>query len=44
MHGFYTSFVQELFNITYLNVSNVLKQKLKFYQTILLFKSTKNYK
>lgn len=34
----------EIYNISYANNSPVLKQKIKFYQTILFFKSTKNYK
>lgn len=34
----------EIYNITYNNLSPILKQKIKFYQTILFFKSTKNYK
>lgn len=42
--GLYNIILQEIYNITCLNVSPILKQKIKFYQTILFFKSTKNYK
>lgn len=42
--GLITTIIYEIYNITYSNVSSILKQKIKFYQTILFFKSTKNYK
>lgn len=38
------SVINELYNIVFLEKSNTLKQKIKFYKTILLFKSSKNYK
>jgi len=42
--GLSNGVMYEIYNISYANNSPVLKQKIKFYQTILFFKSTKNYK
>lgn len=42
--GLSNGIMYEIYNISYAHSSPVLKQKIKFYQTILFFKSTKNYK
>ena len=36
-------FINELYNIVFLEKSNTLVQKIKYYKTILLFKTSKNY-
>ena len=38
------NFLNEIHNIVFLEKSNALRQKIKYYKTILLFKSTKRYK
>lgn len=35
--------INELYNIIFFEKSNALRQKNKYYKTILLFKTTKNY-
>ena len=37
------NFINDLYNIVYNDKSNALKQKVKFYKTILLFKTSKNF-
>jgi len=41
--NFAFNLINELYNITFLEKSNALRQKSKYYKTILLFKTTKNY-
>jgi len=41
---FYLNVLDELYGVVMLGKSKALKQKIKFYQTILKFKSSKNYK
>ena len=40
---FLYNFINELYNIVYNEKSNALKQKIKYYKTILLFKTSKNF-
>jgi ribosomal protein S7 len=41
---FYFSIINEFYRVIFLGKSNTLQQKIKFYKTILLFKTSKNYK
>lgn len=41
---FYVNLINELYSILFLDKSNSLKQKMKYYKTILLFKTSKNFK
>jgi len=40
---FFFNLINHLYNIIFFEKSNALRQKIKYYRTILLFKTTKNY-
>jgi ribosomal protein S7 len=40
----YLNFINEIYNIIFFEKGNTIKQKMKFYKTIILFKTSKNYK
>lgn len=43
-HNISVNIINEIYNIVFLDKSNSLKQKTKYYKTILSFKSSKNFK